>query len=368
MKAAPKFEVNLDLPPRERWQHIVQSYVSHIPSLIEDMNKTEKEEFGEGFIGKWIVKILKLLLSWFCWLVLPQEIIEEIKGIAKQTEEYGLKYEQLLMLNLGYDFVARCTSLVVNRLKGSKNEAPLLLRNMDWDLEAFRGLVIEVDFQKKGKTVYKGTSFVFTTGLFTGMRVPTSNNEGYCVSLNYRKTNEYPHWNLLSFFTRGWPSSFLIRHILESVPSYRQAIGMFATNRMIAPCYFIVSGSQKGEGSIITRNRTGEVERLELTEERDHIIQTNIDHWMSVVDPVWAGDDFLLKNAIQRRSVCYRCFQENQIEQTNDNTEWCFRLLGTPPVCNVQTLYSTLMSCNPLPCHDDHPHSFVINFIVPKNF
>jgi hypothetical protein len=45
-------------------------------------------------------------------------------------------------------------------------------------------LYLDVDFQKKGETIFKATTWVGYVGILTGMRV----ENGYSVSVNFRHT------------------------------------------------------------------------------------------------------------------------------------------------------------------------------------
>lgn len=124
------------------------------------------------------------------------------------------------MINIGYDYLARCTSAVLELGGEEKGKArdssyfPLHLRAMDWNMSSLRDLTVDLSFNRGGETVYKATSWVFAGGLFgvlnpflkvgfvglmTGMRMNNGHaGEGYSVSINYRELGGTILPNLIS--------------------------------------------------------------------------------------------------------------------------------------------------------------------------
>ena len=79
-----------------------------------------------------------------------------------------LDYVALCQLNLGYDFIARCTSAVAPMGPAG---CPALLRNMDWGslTEArLRRLTATFLFQRGGRTVFSVSGWVGFVSAFTG--------------------------------------------------------------------------------------------------------------------------------------------------------------------------------------------------------
>jgi hypothetical protein len=65
-------------------------------------------------------------------------------------------------------------------------------------------------------------------------------------------------WNVLSVMTGGWSVGFLVRNALETCTTYEDVVNALSTRRLVAPCYFTVSGPCCGEGCVITRDRLRE--------------------------------------------------------------------------------------------------------------
>ena len=126
---------------------------------------------------------------------------------------------------------------------------------------------------------------------------------------------------------------------------------------MIAPCYII-----QGERSMISvlglsKSKSGDCIkrscRLDDTGSTGHsvdipmltggvLIQTNTDHNVVRVDPLWAAGDELLLNSVERKVVMKKEMTKllpNNGELTVDN---CISAMSVEPVFNRQTIYTVI--------------------------
>lgn len=328
----PEVVVNLDLPPRQRWKHIAFHYRDKLGPLVEYLNDQRVKELGccnpiatsfLGFINKRIY-------------LLP-ELKDELEGFAEVTEEVGFGWENILSFNYGYDFLAYCTS-TTTRLN-SIDETPYHLRNMDWDkviADCLCELTINVSFQRKSRTIYKATTWVGMIGLLTAM------SPNFGISLNYRHTTEPLGMirNVLSMLAGYWPIGLLIRHTMDQNLDYEDAVHVLSITKIMAPCYLVITGAKPCQGTLITRTRTGTLKPINLSK-REYIVQTNIDHWVHSIDPVWAGDDELLQNALERR-IANECNLKTY-EQGENYLDFAFKIMSEFPTCNDQTVYQVVM-------------------------
>jgi hypothetical protein len=199
---------------------------------------------------------------------------------------------------------------------------------MDWEMDILKPLTIEIDCRKDDQTVFLATTWAGFLGVFTGMRP----GEWSC-SLNFRVTSQGSFWNNLKSAIKGaTPSGFLMRHLLESEPTFDGAMEKLASTPLVAPCYFSICGSQRGQGALITRNPAGEEHRW-LISERGHFVQTNIDHWSFE-----NSEDVM--NSIDRRELALNRLEKPPSPITD---EWLWNLMSTPPILNDITIYGTLM-------------------------
>eukprot|EP00483_Globobulimina_turgida_P013166 UN13190 len=139
---------------------------------------------------------------------------------------------------------------------------------------------------------------------------------------------------------------------------------MLQKSALIAPVYFTMSGYNKKEGCLITRNREDETKFLQLSGQdekeddgsRDFIVQTNIDHWSDY----WADN---IMWSIQRRSVACE-----KLKEINNKTSYdkLWQLVTEHPICNDITVYGTLMSVSDAYLETRLPHK-INGFIIDKN-
>lgn len=77
----PTFTIDLDLPPRQRWQHVAKQYLPLVPELLDAYHTALKHEFGAfAFVTKWMAAALTI----------PADMEEEMRGLA---EAAGLPYD-----------------------------------------------------------------------------------------------------------------------------------------------------------------------------------------------------------------------------------------------------------------------------------
>ena len=180
--------MNLDLPPTQRWKHIIPLFKEKLKILSEAMKLQKIEEMGfesvANFFGSLVsykysstktdidddidARVLNVnkklkkenstewtlenLPEFYQLKELPSYFEAEVEGIASQTSAYGLNKRDVMLLNLGYDFLARCTSCVFEKLD---EVAPFHIRAMDWDIPILRDLTINCTFLSRGKSIMK---------------------------------------------------------------------------------------------------------------------------------------------------------------------------------------------------------------------
>lgn len=274
----------------------------------------------------------------------------EMKAISERSK---MDLGRLVLLQHIYEASACCTSIV---LQGPT--CPIHIRCMDWGMDVLSPLTIEADFQSRGETVFLATTWAGYLGVFTGMRPGQ-----WSCSLNFRTTETGTFWgNLKSTFKGATPSGFLIRHLLESEPSYDAAVLSLASTPLIAPCYFTVCGTQPGQGTLITRGPKEDLNRW-LLSEGGTIVQTNIDHWSF-------DEANNIMDSIARRETAFRSFDKPPEPITD---EWLWSLMSASPILNDITIYATLMvpserrliTALPHPTHGYRPQRYSADEIGP---
>ena len=266
----PQFTIHLDYPPNKRWKEVINHFKEHIPKATK---------IAEDMLGQNTVRLLKPLLKLATY---SNGIMyrEELLSISKQTSiDAGL----LLLLQLVYEAFAACTSVIVKTKR-----YPIHIRTMDWDLPILRKLTFQAKFKFKNKTLFTGTTWAGYLGILTGMRHPqTKDEEGYSISINYRRTPEsyttpYAEYlrNIYRTLKGYWPVAYLVREVLSYETTYYNAVDCFEKAHLISPTYVTICGQQNIQGAVITRNRDpNEPTYIQHLHTTTNLIQANMDHF-----------------------------------------------------------------------------------------
>jgi len=302
--------VNLDASPLDRWPwtEMLPIYNESIQQALALIDEFIPSEWEQDVVEEMALIALNYL----------GDYADEIRSGAKQL---NIPLAQATLLNIIYEVEAGCTSIVAVNDNGEIFHG----RNLDFSLASvLRSLVINVDFQSGGKTVYMGTTYAGYVGLLTGMR-PNS----FAISANQRDSG-YLIENLLeALLVPGTNAAcFLIRDTLGNFAEFSSAVKNLANEPLVAPIYLIASGVQPNQGVVITRDRNGAADVWALNSTMWFEVQTNWDHW----EPDPDG----------RRDTANRGMQK--LGQSRLNFPGLFSVLSTVPVLNKSTTYTTLMS------------------------
>lgn len=329
----PWFTINLDLPPEERWKEVAMNRKNEIRNLLEKFKDFIKDW------GSFASKVIAFVDNDLGGLddTLPAPFAGEIRGISKYS---GLNLGEVVLFNIFYEFFTVCTSIVAEDPKGNFVHA----RNLDfglfigWDVknktwavtEALRPLVVNLDFQRGSKTVFKSVNFAGYIGILTALKpyvFSLTMNERFNIDGGYIGILKW----LLGDRKERW-MGFLTRSVMENATSYEQAMNMLANTTMLAPAYFILGGNKKGQGMVITRSRDKAVDVWQMSTIQQHpwyILETNYDHWKK---PLFLDD---------RRTPANHCMAN--MTQQNVGFAGIFNVLSTQPVLNKLTAYTALM-------------------------
>lgn len=344
MTSVKKYKINLNDKPEDRWKHIYEDNQDNIQKLRVFMDEQITKQFHHIVI-KLLFPILFFFLNIYSWFS-RNEYVRELKGISKR---FNLSFSKLLLLNVGYDFVAHCTSVVCY---DKINSRVWHLRNMDWDGDLLRDLTIDVEFYKDNLTMYRCTTWLGFVGILTGMRCQQyelANKEKrlwypMCISLNYRKENGYRIRNIFNIIRGYTPCGIAIRQVLETVGKKIDEI------KMIAPCYITVATTRYLNIYEVGCNNCVRYYKINynmsnMTDYTDQkiafLVQTNTDYNVKQVDEYWCDGDELLINSVDRKNKMVELLKNTEL--THDN---CVEMLKTEPVFNDETVYTTIMSVN----------------------
>ncbi|KNC52083.1 acid ceramidase subunit beta [Thecamonas trahens ATCC 50062] len=315
----PRFRVDLDDAPTDRWTHIVREYKEDFVAIRAQLQETIREEAGPR-LGAFIESVLSTLMS----TVTKMGAVyygAELKGIARET---GMPLGMLAVLQLVYEASAACTSIVVPCGEGP----PVHIRTMDWEMDFLRPLTIEVEFWRDGVPLYVAPTWAGAVGVLTACKTGA-----FSASVNFRLTEDGSYWgNVKRLLARSWPIGFLLREVCESTQAYADAADILATASLVAPVYFTLCGIAPGEGCIITRGPSVEERRWELAADGP-CVQTNVDYFDvdGESDIMWSRERLALGRSLVDSL------------STSPDREALFGLVSTWPICNELTVYASYL-------------------------
>ncbi|XP_029114745.1 acid ceramidase [Scleropages formosus] len=325
------YTVNLDLPPAKRWTDVMSDKKDDLLGMIQVVRDLANAFVPSGKLLDIVDRDLPLLLD-----TLPFPFNEEIRGISAAS---GVPLGEVLLFNIFYEVFTACTSVVAEDSNGHLFHARNLdfglfmgwdVRNKSWLMtEKLRPLVVNVDFQRNNKTVFKSTSFAGYVGMLTGIHP-----HAFTLTMNERFSLDGGYIGIMEWILGkrdGMWMSFLTRSVLENATSYEEAKQKLSQTKLLAPAYFILGGNQTGQGCVITRSRVLSLDIWELdrTLGRWYVLETNYDHWK---EPLFLDD---------RRTPAMKCM--NQTTRANISPKTLYDVLSTKPVLNKLTTYTTLM-------------------------
>jgi len=315
--------VNLDLPANIRYEKIIPEYIEPIKELGKEFPNILKSELG---LARFPIKFFAKFLS-----TIPDEFLSELEGIAKLTAIHGLTLNKLILLNIGHDYLARCTAGVIEL-----NKSIIHIRTMDWEnpRAILEKMTFTIDYIRDGKIIYKGVSWLGMVGLYTGM------NENIAINLNYReKDNNIFNSSILTSFIAGFfrgysVTGMIIRQVLEKNSSYESSFLDLCLEPLISPCYLIISG--KSRYHVITRGRDDY--KLKYNNQ-NFLIQSNHDQFANSDSRFHSEHKGLMQTTFIRETELEHIFQTigNKFELVN-------RIHNNKIIWNKNTVYCALMN------------------------
>ena len=331
----PSYAINLDLPPAERWKQVAIDYSQNLKELMSFF----KESIGNNSYP--LLSIMAASLHQY----LPEEYAQEMMGFVT----YGdISVGDIVIWNMLDELTAythqqyspspspsssssffshtrgACTSIVAATASGKILHG----RNLDYG-GPLRKLAVTVHYQRDGSTVYSGTTFAGYVGLMTGVKPGH-----FTVSQNDRYNGDWT-LNAQQASILGTKSffAFTVRDLLaDPNADFDSVVDTISNTQFIAPFYAIVGGVSGNEGAVITHNRSNAIDvwRLDDTNGRWFILETNYDHWMPPPD------------RDNRRDPANYMMNTTGLADINNDT--MYTVLSTPPVLNDGTIFTVIMS------------------------
>lgn len=319
---APIYNINLDLPPAQRWQEIcsIPDYQQQMQSFIASITDILPNN------GKDIADIGDMLVEHY----FPSELGQEITGCSQYL---GVPAGWLAVVNLGYEISDACTSIVAQAPNGTIFHA----RNLDfwtgiWLTDTLRNMTFQAEYTQNGSVVFKTSTFAGFVGALSGQKP-----NAFSLTID---TRFYPksQGGFKEMFleiiaaieeTNASLVTFLSREVLAAENDFFSALNNLSNDELIADVYYIVAGVSANQGAVISRNRINATDVWILDNPtRWFEVETNYDHW---VQPPWFDDRVTPANEGM-----------NKMGQANLSIMGMYGVLSTKPVFNIQTTYTIL--------------------------
>lgn len=268
----PKYKINLDLPPKERWIEVASDYKKEIYQISEEI----KDVLGVLDTAL-LFMIRKAGTSVINYFKNNNKLLycQELESISEITK---VAFEDLVLSQIIYEFCSACSSVAYRASDGKM----VCLRTMDWDMPELRKITINLDFIKNNKVIYSATSWAGMVGLFTVVKKDVGS-----ISLNYRKSNG----NLIGSINRlihdyNFPTGYMIREVIERATKPEELVTWSKNTELVSPCYLIITLSDTGY--IIERDPTKCRNIYQIGKDHpSYLIQTNHDQDIPDADNIF---------------------------------------------------------------------------------
>lgn len=279
--AIPTFNINLDLPPEVRFANVTQQFRQESLAVLAHMMDVLKRDFSEDEVREWVDRLKAHVPE-------EEEFKKELQGIAKDLDgqKWEELYHQILLFNAVYEleFTYGCSGILAADVNGTVIHG----RNLDFRFvykmpdgaeHDWPDLVFNAVFYQNGQQLIVAPMFALYNGIHTGMRLGA-----WSFEQNTRHSNDHK-LNLEEMKRGGHLYHWWIRRYMQDTSDFEEAIEKIRHTHWAAPQYFIMAGSGRFQGIVITQDRgtgksladTPELQRLGPEAGIWNILQTNDD-------------------------------------------------------------------------------------------
>jgi acid ceramidase len=280
----PTLRIDLDLAPERRW-----ATLSPFSEVMRDMFQSFGEDLED--LGEFESQVRGYVEAF-----VPEEIRRELAAVA---EIAGVSFEHCSLVNLYYDalkLVMGCTAFAVDSPNG-----PLHARNLDWwnpgGLLSSSTLIYE--FYRQGELRFRTVSWPGFVGALSGLAPGR-----FGVTLNAVLSTDTAEFQA--------PVTLLLRDVLDTAPSYTDAVQRLREERILCDCLILVSGTKDGEFCVIERTP-----RRAAVREAEHGMVAVTNDYRALTDAgakFSTGESPLQETACSRYERCRELGQNRRVD------------------------------------------------------
>lgn len=137
----PLYSIDLDLPPESRYAEMCNDYkdeMAELAKIYDEILSTTPFPRFFGFLGRNLLNKVYL-----------KEETDEIRAISKAT---SIPIYRVVAYNTFLDLFSGCMSGGV-QTKAGATTSMLHFRNLDWEMDPLRNMIIRVEYLVNGKIV-----------------------------------------------------------------------------------------------------------------------------------------------------------------------------------------------------------------------
>jgi len=248
---------------------------------------------------------------------------------------------EIVIYNIFYEIFTVCTSIIAQDPNGKLYHA----RNLDFGLflgwdhvthnwavsSKLRKMVVNIMWMKNNRLVFKSNNFAGFVGIYNGLKP-----NAFTLTANERFAAAGGYYGMLMWLVGDDPNgkwmTWHARETMEQATNYDDAFRRLSTQPILSPVYYILGGTQREQGVVITRslNGTDLVTQINSTAPNGwYVLETNYD----INKDVLYLDD--------RRVPGHYCMQK--LTQQNVNFQGIYNVLSSKTNLNKLTTYTVLM-------------------------
>ncbi|CZS93102.1 uncharacterized protein RCO7_07847 [Rhynchosporium graminicola] len=163
----PTYQIDLSLPPAERYVQLATDFAPEIKSVTSLL-----DEVLQLFIPwQWARELVEWLASIFLYRVYSAEETKELRGISEAS---GVDLYFLVALNVLLDSLLGCTSggvMTSMGQKGGDGKRMMHFRTLDWGMDPLRSVLVVLEIERLvGDSEFPANLFLLNLLIADGLR------------------------------------------------------------------------------------------------------------------------------------------------------------------------------------------------------
>lgn len=313
----PVHDINLRLPESRRWAEVINAERATARRLLRSARP------DLPMAARLVASAVGSLLSG-AYMLAGGRYRDEVTAWADGLD---VPANDLLLLNCSYELSHAWDRMQTFGCTAGVRWVPSVglvhVRSMDWPIAQI-GAATRLFRFRDGRRRFTSVGILGHVGVLSGM-VPGA----YSVTLNWAPPVQLPRFQ--------WGPAFLLREVLETCPTYDEAVAALADAEMSTSVFYLVAGTKRGQACVIERTQdesairemTGDV----LVQANHHVARRMLRH-NDVISEGSEHEYSLLETSQERGEVLDRELRRASTATDIASVAAC---LDVEPVCNEES-------------------------------